>query len=458
MDNTRISNRGISVYPGNPYYWQYGDKPVLLLGGSAEDNLFQIPNLADHLDLLARAGGNYVRCTMSSRDEGDVWPFLRQGERYDLDRWAPEHWRRFSAFLEETKARGIIVQIEVWDPWDYCLGVWDRNPFNPKNNVNYTAQETGLPKEMPTPCYEWDDHPGTGNSFFWSVPAERSQETVLRYQRRLVDEMLAHTLKYDHVLYCMDNETSVTAEWGSYWATYIREAASKLGKSAHTTEMWDPWDLTHPLHRATIEHPEIYTFIEVSQNNMQEGQQHYDAPQRLRQQIADAPRPLNNVKIYGADSDGEGHIFATTKDGVERFWRNIFGGLASARFHRPPAGQGLGELGQRMIRAAREVTDAIALFSCQPRPDLLLDQADKQVKENKAYCLANPGKEYAVYFPDGGGGVRLDLGDAKGDLQLRWYHIDAGRWHPSSSHLAGGDRAELPTPALGQWAAVIQRR
>ncbi len=40
----------IQPYPQNPFYWQYKGKPVLLLGGSVEDNLFQIPDLEAHLD------------------------------------------------------------------------------------------------------------------------------------------------------------------------------------------------------------------------------------------------------------------------------------------------------------------------------------------------------------------------------------------------------------------------
>ncbi len=58
----------IAVSAIHPPYWQFRGEPVLLLGGSVEDNLFQIPNLEEHLDLLAAAGGNYVRNTMSSRD------------------------------------------------------------------------------------------------------------------------------------------------------------------------------------------------------------------------------------------------------------------------------------------------------------------------------------------------------------------------------------------------------
>ena len=52
-------------------------EPILLIGGSVEDNLFQIPNLKEHLELLKSVGGNYVRSTMSWVDEGDVPPLQK---------------------------------------------------------------------------------------------------------------------------------------------------------------------------------------------------------------------------------------------------------------------------------------------------------------------------------------------------------------------------------------------
>ena len=66
-----MANDRIRICPDNPRYWQYRGEPVLLLRGSVEDNLFQIPELESHLDTLHAVGGNYVRCTMSCRDEGD---------------------------------------------------------------------------------------------------------------------------------------------------------------------------------------------------------------------------------------------------------------------------------------------------------------------------------------------------------------------------------------------------
>ena len=79
--------------PENPRYWQYKGRPVLLLGGSKDDNLLQIPELREHLDALQKAGGNYIRNTMSDRsDKGfEVYPFQRRPDgKYDLDQWNNE--------------------------------------------------------------------------------------------------------------------------------------------------------------------------------------------------------------------------------------------------------------------------------------------------------------------------------------------------------------------------------
>jgi hypothetical protein len=64
-------------WPENPRYWQYEGRPVLLLGGSKDDKLFQIPDLEAHLDEIRAAGGDYIRNTVSDRkDMGfEVYPF-----------------------------------------------------------------------------------------------------------------------------------------------------------------------------------------------------------------------------------------------------------------------------------------------------------------------------------------------------------------------------------------------
>jgi pimeloyl-ACP methyl ester carboxylesterase len=58
---------------------------------------------------------------------------------------------------------------------------------------------------------------------------------------------------------------------------------------------------------------------------------------------------------------------------------------------------GLSEDAQIHIKSLRLLTDAMNVFVCEPRNDLLGDRSP-----NEAYCLAEPGRQYAVYFPDGG--------------------------------------------------------
>jgi hypothetical protein len=331
------------------------------------------------------------------------------------------------------------MQIEIWATFDYYRDIWAVNPFNPVNNSTYSLEETGLPEVVKT-------HPtGTGNNFFWSIPAENNQRTVLKYQRKFVDKILSYSLKHGNVLYCMDNETSVTPAWGEYWATYIKEKAEKAGTAAETTEMWDAWDVFHAQHKATLDHPEIYPFCDISQNNHQKGQTHWDNAQRFRAQLSPI-RPINNVKIYGSD-DGR---FGSTRDGLERFWRNIFGGLASSRLHRPPSGQGLNENAQAHIKSMRMLTDSMDIFTCEPHSDLLSNR-----EENEAYVIANPGKEYAIYFPNGGA-VSLDLSGCSGDLRARWIDIPKSQWTKEEA-LEGGGTVALAPPGTGHWAVLISR-
>ena len=51
---------GIAVYSGNPFYWQYRGKPVLLLGGSTapaaqlnDEGMFHWPDAVEALERLA---------------------------------------------------------------------------------------------------------------------------------------------------------------------------------------------------------------------------------------------------------------------------------------------------------------------------------------------------------------------------------------------------------------------
>ena len=448
----------IQPYSENPRYWQYAGRPVLLLGGSDDDNLFQWSGgaLAEQLDLLVSAGGNVIRNTMSSRDEGNLQPFAREGERYDLGRWNEAYWDRFENLLRQTHRREIIVQVELFDPWD-LLGqihglredLWELSPWYPDNNVNYTFDTTRLPRRAPRPVYRGGESVGEPHAFFHSVPAVNNDVELVGWQRRFVDRVLEHTLRYDHVLYCISNEihTEYSPEWGWYWADHLRRRAEEAGTQIEVTEMHWALEMRHPAHRAVLDRPDVYSYFEASQNSFQRGQVNRDSLRFVYEYLAERPRPIHHTKIYGADT---GPVWAdSSRDAAETFWRNIFGGSASSRFHRPPAGLGLGEEARRHLRSVRMLTDAMDVFACRPHDDLLSDRA-----ENEAYCLAQPGRQYALYFPDGGG-VTLDLSVAEGAQQARWLDVAQSRWADEAT-LEGGSSVALSTPGPGPWAVLVE--
>ena len=108
-----------------------------------------------------------------------------------------------------------------------------------------------------------------------------------------------------------------------------------------------------------------------------------------------------------------------------------------------------GDAARVHIKSLRMLTDAMNVFACEPRNDLLSDR-----QPNEAYCLAEPGRQYAVYFPDGGA-VTLDVSAAQGPLEVRWLDISRSAWQKPQT-TQGGGTLELQTPGKGQWAVLVE--
>jgi hypothetical protein len=467
-----VSDR-IQPYTENQTYWQYHNQPILLIGGSSDDNLFQhlSPELDNELDRIKEFGGNYVRCTMSSRDSGNVYAYYLDPatQLYDLTRWDDEYWRRFDYFLKAAHDRQIIVQIEIWATYDFYTRdshmfgdgryAWDRNPYNPGNNINYTERESGL--------YEIfrSTHGTLINPFFATVlPRFEEVPIVLGFQQKFVDKLLSISLKYDHVLYCMDNETNADPEWGEYWARYVREKASAQNIEIEVTQSWDSFDPTDggvkeasvqnpSVHfftkRAsvsnTLNNPDVYTFIEISNHNAQRGEVHYKTGHYVWNKVQESGilRPINNVKVYGAETSWAG----SAQEGMQRFWRNVFAGSAAVRFHRPPSGLGSTDIALSNIKSMRMLTDSIDIFRSVPANELLGDRAD-----NEAFCLANRGNdEYILYFP-AEGNIKLDV--QAGSYELTWLNIGVAAWQETETMRLPGD---IKTPNDDQWAVLVRR-
>lgn len=428
----------IQPWKGNPWYWQYKEKPVLLLGASNDDNLFQWPKdiLIPHLDSMRNIGVNYARNTMSDRnDKGfELYAFLQLKDgKYDLDQWNEEYWNRFDFFLKETAKREIIVQIEVWDRFDVWDKYWLPHPFNPANNVNYTSILSGLELVYPL-------HPASNmQPFFFTPPGLKNNVVLLNYQQRFVEKMLSYSLKYDHILYCMDNETSAEEAWGAYWAEFIREKAAEKDKSIYITEMWDDRNLKSDHQKRTFDHQERYAFCDISQNTWQDGQVLWDNFQWVRDYLSLHPRPINVVKTYMRNNKG-----------IESWWKHVIGGVASSRFHRPTSGWGLSAPSAASVKAVRKIESVVKFWELTPGNDLL-----SMRDENEAYLTSKAGEFYVIYFTNGGA-VGLDLQTFSSKFKLKWLEVHSGVWISEQS-IAGGKIVEINAPGVGGWVAVISK-
>ncbi|MFP4367723.1 MAG: hypothetical protein ACLFQA_11575 [Bacteroidales bacterium] len=455
--SSHYDTNAIRVCPDNPYYFQYKGVPLLLLGASDYHNIFQRTDLVEHLDKMISAGGNYVRNTMASReitdDHNDLWPYKIVEHTddplikiYDLNQFNEEYWRRFSFMLEETFKREVIVEIELWERHDTYRtrdqAGWERHPYNPDNNINYTSEESGLPSG------EWikqefdKNHP-----FFKTVPRLQDNQLVLKYQRAFIDKLLTYTEHYDHILYNMNNETQEHRYFGEYWAGYLLKWAKKHGKHIEITDMQDNHNVKEvPVQR--IMESDLYTFVDISQNNFQKGEIHWQRIQFIRDFLKEDPKPITNIKIYGSDFAPPPYEFwGDTNEALQRFWRNIIGGCASARFHRPLWGTGLNDIAAANLRSMRMITDSMDFFNHLPANHLLNERV-----ENEAYCMAFAGKEYMVYFPSLGS-VFLDA--VPGNYELLWLRIQVSEWQkPYSLELPG----IIASPDDDHWAVLIRRK
>ena len=413
IEETMNNEDRIQPYSKNPRYWQYKGKPVMLLGGSETDHIFLLEGLKEHLDEIQSVGGNFVRNTMSQREGRELKPHrLLPNGIFNLDLWNPEYWTRFQNMLQWTAEREIFVQIEVWDRFDYSTEFWQISPWNPGNNVNYTYEDIGFESEYPK-------HSGSDvQPFFHSIPGmpnyNEKLDPIRSYQEAFVSLMLSYSLDYGHVLYCMDNETSTPAQWGQYWIKFIKSKAAEKGVEVYTTDMFDDAfraeEAEHtPLIFSDSEH---YMFADISQVNSRNYDEiHWERLQWLLQRVnSKYPRPSNHTKIYGSGYKSFGT--GGPEDGVERFWRNIIGGSASSRFHRPDSGNGLNDLAKASISAARILEGLIKFWDITPQMELLSSR-----DSNEAYLAAKPGELYALYFTNGGS-VELDLSNTSSAFEI----------------------------------------
>jgi hypothetical protein len=470
-------------------YWKYNNQRVLLLGGwnhghnpfidhdteNDMDNqgVSTVDQIKEAMDELATAGGNYLRCVLDPGMAAGIQGFdfcARSKNQYDLNTMTGSFWERIEMFISEAKKRDIVVQIEVWDRFDLIDGSWGSwpvSPWNPKNNSNYSSKTSGLKNSYQS----FQKHPFLqgvpGHPVYEKASNERKQQydRVRKYQEKFIDKLLSITLKYNNVLYCMNNETHEHAAWGQYWMNFIEKRAKEQEQHVETTDMFDDIFKAENSRGVKIvcEQRNQYDYIDISQaNSRHRDEEHWNAVLWLSHKLKniDPPYLLHMTKIYGNDLALNNQPWSGFKPGdsdnaIEEWWRNLLVGVAGVRFHRPTAGIGLCDQSKNCISATRKVETKVKFWDVKPRLDLLTDR-----ESDEAYLGADPGTAYILYFTKSGqGSVRVKLENYPGiTFEIAWINVDSGKWGTTKT-ITGGSIIPITRPnEKAHWVAVISKK
>lgn len=198
----------ISLHPANPHYFLFRGRPAALI--TSAEHYGSVIN-ADfdwrkYLATLRADGLNYTRIfTGSYREKAGAFGIRRNtlapadgrfiapwaasatpgyaagGNKFDLDRWNDDYFRRLRDFVGEAGKAGIVVEVTLFSSI-YEDVQWSVCPVNPSNNVN------GITLTDRRKAHTLDN----GN--------------LLGHQERLVRKIVGELAGFDNVIYEIQNE------------------------------------------------------------------------------------------------------------------------------------------------------------------------------------------------------------------------------------------------------------
>jgi len=225
------SAQTIALHPRNPHYFIYKGKPTVLITSAEHYGAVMNSDIdyVKYLDVLKKHKFNLTRAFVGSYCEGETldfdpgeihpWaenqntlgirpgkllaPWARSdqpgykngGNKFDLDKWDENYFRRLKDFCTQAAARGIVVEI-VFFSANYGTATWKNSPLYFGNNIN-------LKDSVPY------------NEIF--LP---KHEALIKRQLDMVRKIVAELNVHDNVYYELCNEP--------YWLKGIPEVEPEI--------------------------------------------------------------------------------------------------------------------------------------------------------------------------------------------------------------------------------------
>ena len=382
----------LALHPENGRYFLFRGKPTVLI--TSGEHYGAVLNLdfdykkylntlsADGLNNTRTFSGAYVepegafniaRNTLAPSDGRFICPWARTdvpgyaggGDKFDLDRWDDDYFKRLRDFLSHASTRGIIVEMNLFCPM-YEDKQWNVSPMNPNNNI----QRVG-PQDR-THVYTLDRHAG-----------------LLPIQERMVRKIVDELKEFDNLYYEICNEAyfgGVTLEWQHHIADVIGDAEKHMPQRHLISQ-----NVANGSAKIENPHPPISIF------NF-----HYAVPP----DAVAANYHLN--KVIGDNETG----FRGTGDAVYRMegWDFIIagGGLFNhldysfvaghedGTFEYPPTQPGGGSAALRgQLKILSDFIHGFEFWKMKPENSVIKSEVPVAVS---ARALVEPGRAYAIYI------------------------------------------------------------
>ncbi len=461
---------GLRPDPDNARWLLCGDKHVALSGNGL---WVLLPDTdvdpVKHNEHAARWGATSNRTSLFSGCDrvngGELAPWARTGPgkandggpKYDLSRFDERYWRRAAQYVEDAVKRGIYPLIQVWcEPLvERGEGRWIVHPFNPDNHINR------IPK-LPT---------GSADAGRDGIFYDMGNRRLLRFQEAFVRKALDELGRFP-VLWDIGNEvgldTRIDDAWMKHWADFFDAYEAAHAGVGILSTVDTSGDRGHFDRIANLDVVNVHGFKDSNpfsltanpEKDKNGSRVDVKAMQRrLDRHYQRYRKPLVNTRIT-ADPDYAGRILRDRPGNALEtrhiLWGYFFGGAHFISFRNPDATGACPKAWdapplttEKAQRALRAFIDSFEFWKCEPRVAGIVSGGD-------AVVLAEAGRQYAFYAPNGKRFV-ADLSDAKGGrFRARWFDPRAGRFQPPRQ-VAAGPAVAFALPTDEDWALLLER-
>jgi hypothetical protein len=399
-----------------------------------------------YLDFLEQHNHNFIRLWTrhiswyTAYGTRELWaaplPWPRSGPgkaldgkpRFDLADFDATYFQRLRSRVDAAGKRGIYVSIMLFGGFQEAGPNWTGNPFHKDNNTN------GIDGDP--------NHDGRG----WETQTQADiPQAVARVQRAYVQKVIDTVNDLDNVLFEISNEGPQSSrDWQYELVRFIHryEAAKPKQHSVGMTAGYWPAD-ENRRHLDASPAEWVSYLLEVMPN---QSQKNFDVNDPF---LADGRK----VSLQDSDHWWVVPIYRNENFGRDWVWKSFCRGHNPILMeHLPPRSfiaddhpLTLDDPGYIASRTAmgqtRRYAERINLAAMRPSTAVASTE----------YCLADPGKEYLVYLPEGGP-VTVDLSAAQGEITVEWFNPN--RDEPTkSATIPGGFRHTFAAPFEG--AAVL---